>query len=389
MPNTPTLENAKRWNPFVCSDCRAVFRVPADHEWRGVVCPACERMLRLPFIEDQLPPLVTQETTAPALKSESSEKIRPTYRAVGSITLEDEHTQKLKQRSRKTQIPAEQEWELDQSITKETTPAWLLALKYILSALAFITVVIVGYQAFKPKSNPTLPPAQNVATIAPKKISEKNHAPIIHLADFENVARSFLDAQNEAIMLTYCRPVPQLEEKIQAYYSEKPYIIEGLSEFTALEQDTQNRNVYYASVVTKQYETKRICLVTNEKNQPQVDWESWVGWSKVPLDKILTTRQNDSLQLRVIIEQEDYFNFDFPQGTENETKWSSYKLSSPDRNQVLHGYVAKNSMEAEEIKQILETGKNQIFVEVSYPENSTKLNQVIIQKVLSKSWVRK
>jgi hypothetical protein len=51
-------QTSRRWNAFVCPDCRHVFRVPGDYDGRGTVCPACRRMLRLPEADEDTPPLV-------------------------------------------------------------------------------------------------------------------------------------------------------------------------------------------------------------------------------------------------------------------------------------------------------------------------------------------
>lgn len=57
-----------RWCAFVCQDCRAIFRVPADYEGTGVVCPVCDRMLRMPragelvsAVPEKLPEVPSEE----------------------------------------------------------------------------------------------------------------------------------------------------------------------------------------------------------------------------------------------------------------------------------------------------------------------------------------
>lgn len=50
----------RRWNAYVCPDCRLVFRIPTNHEGRGTVCPSCSRLLRIPKEGDPLPPLSQQ-----------------------------------------------------------------------------------------------------------------------------------------------------------------------------------------------------------------------------------------------------------------------------------------------------------------------------------------
>ena len=54
---TDTKVDARRWNAFVCQDCRAIFRVPADYVGKGIVCPRCDRMLRMPLPGESVAPL--------------------------------------------------------------------------------------------------------------------------------------------------------------------------------------------------------------------------------------------------------------------------------------------------------------------------------------------
>jgi len=51
------VTDTRRWNAFVCNDCRAIFRVPADYTGKGIVCPRCDRMLRMPTAQDALNPV--------------------------------------------------------------------------------------------------------------------------------------------------------------------------------------------------------------------------------------------------------------------------------------------------------------------------------------------
>ncbi|RYD23361.1 MAG: hypothetical protein EOP87_26570, partial [Verrucomicrobiaceae bacterium] len=73
LPRVSETVTARRWNSFVCPGCRCVFRVPRDHDGKGVVCPACRIMLRLPGPDDELPPLMSQPAAGMAEQAEVEE----------------------------------------------------------------------------------------------------------------------------------------------------------------------------------------------------------------------------------------------------------------------------------------------------------------------------
>lgn len=58
-------KSKRRWSGYVCPDCRLVFRIPMDHDGRGVVCPACIRLLKIPVQGESLPPLVVHSAEQP------------------------------------------------------------------------------------------------------------------------------------------------------------------------------------------------------------------------------------------------------------------------------------------------------------------------------------
>lgn len=70
QPSAAT-QNRRRWNAFVCQDCRAVFRIPSDYTGQGVVCPQCDRMLRIPRVGESIPALVQPTAEQGQIKRET------------------------------------------------------------------------------------------------------------------------------------------------------------------------------------------------------------------------------------------------------------------------------------------------------------------------------
>lgn len=98
MPDAEGNEvKSRQWNAYVCPDCRVIFRVPRDHDGKGIVCPSCRVILRIPGEGDVTMPLMPQ-----LKKVEFSEEQEPESRVVKK---RKEHT---KRKAKNRKVP---EWD--------------------------------------------------------------------------------------------------------------------------------------------------------------------------------------------------------------------------------------------------------------------------------------
>lgn len=344
MPET--LTPARRWNSFVCPGCRFVFRVPRDHDGKGVVCPACRIMLRLPGADDETPPLLT-----PASEQDSG--------------LEE----------------IEANAEADDALDSKGD------LKFLLS-LAVPALVALGLFAWWMAPDPEKPsPASQLMAGPEAEQVEEETAPAAKglILEIESVVKSFLESPTPEEALRYVRDPERIAPKLKAWYATKTYNAPGFREVADDSVDTNDATgkILTVKVRTRDFEMREIVLIGTEGNL-KVDWESWVGWSEVAWDEFQSQRPVEGKWFRVELSRVAYYNFDF----KDEGEWVSYRLVSPDGSASLFGYAPFASPLDEQIRPADENGKVKLLLKLKYPPDAVSGNQVIIESVSGQNWVK-
>ena len=114
----------------------------------------------------------------------------------------------------------------------------------------------------------------------------------------------------------------------------------------------------------------------------KVDWESWAGWSEMDWDEFKKSRTSEKVMFRVVVSDVSYYNFAFA----DESRWSSYRLESPDGERALFGYVPRAGALDARLKS-LEGIKNRPFVvKLRYPDEAPSDNQVLVEEIVEEGW---
>jgi hypothetical protein len=113
-----------------------------------------------------------------------------------------------------------------------------------------------------------------------------------------------------------------------------------------------------------------------------LDWETSVGYQPMELRDYMVKQPLEPLTFRVLCRPEAYYNYAFS----DQDQWISYELTYPgDPDFMIHGYVKKGSAVAEELNQQLLLEAN-IMLQLRYPENPISREQVLIDKIVHRSW---
>lgn len=417
---TDTKQDARRWNAFVCQDCRAIFRVPSDYAGTGVVCPRCDRMLRMPKSGEEVVPLQdtmndpVEESAVPVLENQlapetaevsaADEKIEtdaPIESVAPEVPVIVPAVEKLlpagewKKRKHKQHIEeAEDAWQqrpvaADRVPFSKRIPWWMGPVVGAL-LMALIWALVSSSHKEQPEqvqvenAEKPMPAPEVVVSENPSQGSKAQY--LKELKEIESVIESFLSAKQPSEMLPWLRKTPELEKKIATHYQATPWVTWG---FSSVDQSTIELNEahtkYTAIVVTADYDRHLIHLIRDDK-EFRVDWESWVGWCEKPFEKILQQLTTSPVEIRARVESESYYNFDFPK--EMEKEWESYRLVAIDGSTLLHGYVKRGSDLANQLRLAPDERSRLMVLRIYHSESATELSQVLIESIVETGWVK-
>ncbi len=325
-----------------------MFRVPQDHDGRGVVCPACRVMLRLPGPDDELTPLV------------------------------------IPPRAAEPEVVEEIDFEADEEVANEGTGG---DYKFIIG-LAVPGLLLLGLFAWwmmpdpvEPRSSPRIavPSAGSVPGGGTREPAAK---PL--MLQLEAVAKAFLEAPDVAEVLRHVRDPEKTAPKLEAWLAGKPYVAPGFHELISKSVATSSfaGKLIMLKVRTGDFEMRDLVLV-GDKGSFKVDWESWVGWSEMSWEEFQSERPAQGKWFRVSLSRVDYYNFAF----KNELEWSSYRLDSPDGSTSLYGYIPRTSQLDQEIRPVDEEERVKLLLKLRYPTEPPTGNQVLIEGVSGDGWV--
>lgn len=354
-----TIETARRWSGYVCPDCRFVFRVPRDHDGSGIVCPSCRRMLKIPTSHDTPPPLLAPPP--PAGETEP---------------------QVLKMRRRKKDTSEDNQWEQEGARSGKSDKRQM---RYMLIGGVVLFILITGgvMVAMNFGERPEVvvaPPVENFETIVAAAASARDNNFL--LSEAEPLVKSFLEATTVEMMLPLVRNREVAEPRIRAFHEGGAVKALGMAAFNSV-NDAEFAGKRLSIVVrTRNFEDKHITLFDTPEGL-KVDWESWVGWSEMPWEKLLSTKPTQSLVFRATLSPVEYYNFGFS----DETKWQSYRLESPDRQTVVFGYVTKDSDLDKKLRLSPDVRSAPFTLSLKFPQDSSSPNQVEIENLISEGWV--
>jgi hypothetical protein len=369
-------DSTRRWNGYVCPDCRFVFRVARDHDGRGLVCPSCRRLLKIPRPGDPVPALL-----APAPVEEES---KPT--AVDSIAPDTPEPLPVKRRHNRGEKP---EWApsgqrreaYEEPVSEGRGMAWMAGLSLV--GLLAVLLVVILLKHDDPKTPPVAarPTAAAPATGNPAETAARSPAAL--MADAQPVIEKFMTARTVAELLEVVDAPAVVAERIARLAPDGTLDAPGLGETGHFSQWEAKGIHVTLPVRTKDYEF-RLLTLRDGPDGVKVDWESWAGWSDVPWDRFGADEASSSGAFRVVMKPVEYYNYHFT----DERKWQSYQLESPDGMHSLYGYVDRGSaLDLDLQAAMADQGAARIILELRYPEGPRGRGQARIERKISDDWI--
>lgn len=116
-----------------------------------------------------------------------------------------------------------------------------------------------------------------------------------------------------------------------------------------------------------------------------IDWESAVAYGELSWDRLLEERPLEPVQLRVFVELDNYYNFEFS----DEEKWQSLRIKTRSVEEMLYGYVERDSVVGRRV--LGATGADEVVpmnIRVKFLPETRERDMVVIDELLHPYWLR-
>ena len=353
-------------------------------------------MLRTPAAGEATPPLVARNTKiAPVSLPESFQKTREkaAIQAGQPTPMTPLVDEPLKKRKRNAPtVDDTHDWDkIPQQrirVGKRGRRPWGKIISVAVATLALVVGVLYLIQRRQPANVAPAPVVQKVEepTAAPAPSIdlplEMNRNQTELLAEMQPLVKGFLEATTVDEILPFVRNREKMEQKIRAYYPDGRIDAPGMTAFNTASNLAFRDKLASVAVRTNDFSSKQVAFIRTNDGL-KIDWESFVGWSEMPWEDFLAKKPTKPAVFRASLRVVDYYNFSFS----DEKKWQAYQLRSPDGQQVVYGYVKRDSAADKRLRPAETNGGNLVTVSLKFPLGESSKNQVLIEEILADGWV--
>ncbi|MGB2090373.1 MAG: hypothetical protein ACPH2J_00570 [Akkermansiaceae bacterium] len=398
-------EAKQQWDGLVCPVCRFVFRVPVKHKGAGVVCPACAHLLQIPSPQQRrmalgaMPQTFDQAALAKGKMKSTHPSARPQLAqdAVGNTGIHEVSSRSSPSESSpawgdaidgdEADLPA---WEQDRPAVVSAPVSvltWILGGSMLGFAVVALCIWFMTQSADKvveryPQAESSLPENEKLQGKPEEVIFQPDEAGSIESA--KKIVTQFLEAQTSAALEPLVRTPDISIARLRAWHAKYPWVrpgvrVAGLRNSVKMVGDTVSMNVRLDD-----FSVKKIHLIRGRDGY-KVDWESWVAWCSTAWDDLFDTKPSEPVEVRVKCKRVSYYNGVF----NDDEKWFSVRLSHPDFDRSIYGYIDTTQPRFYGlVSELIRGTEIPLTLKISYPPNTEFNNQVSIVDYVQSGWVR-
>jgi hypothetical protein len=287
---------------------------------------------------------------------------------------------------------AENEWQQAGNralrFTRRVPLAWIWAFS-VLAVTGLLLMVLSLLQRSDDTASqdtPSMPMPMLLPSTYTNRVDSEAMAQLSQIQDAHQVIEAFFQTRKIEDLLPWLRPVDGIAEKVRGYYLLHPLSDEA---FEGIQKESSTLlfggRCFQTQILVKNQPSRLITLMKIGEHY-RIDWESWVGWSEMHVASLRMKKPLQSIEVRVTVERESYYNYDFP--TSMESAWQSYKITFPGDNQVLHAYVERSSPLHQQLIPASDVPSRPMILRVRYRDSDSHSSQVLIDSVVAEGWVK-
>lgn len=278
-------------------------------------------------------------------------------------------------------LPLEETWDDGNRVSTPLPWGW-----FVLAGLLFSGGIV--WSIIHLESHKQLPEAARVEAIQlfDKEEQERLDAEATVNRVLDSV-RKYCEARSIEDMLPVIRHAERVKPLMEEWYRKRPLesgVFDSMSRFQPVTMG--NKGTFWAVACNlKDKSVRSLLLEELPSGAVEVDWETAVSYQPMDWSDYAKQAPLGSFDFRVWIVPDNLFSHEFS----NAEKWSCYRLSAPQGDEVLYGYVVTQSELGQKLSQLVQQNGNKqipVLLRISKPPDLKSQRGVVIEKLCSPRW---
>lgn len=201
----------------------------------------------------------------------------------------------------------------------------------------------------------------------------------------QRTVRRYYQAKTIEEKLRYVRHPEATRPLMEKYYEQHPLESKTCDLITSFEFFTQgDQNFWKVLAIQNNNKREWIFLEQVSDTDVRIDWESLVHYQPMSWSDYAKNRPLSALDFRISLTPTPYYVGEFA----DESRWVSYRITAYGYDEVLFGYVVRDSQEHRMIETALQKRSPYLIATLMIPPDTTVKHAVVIQKIVSDNFIR-
>lgn len=278
-------------------------------------------------------------------------------------------------------MPLEDTWSSESKPTKPMPWGWFVRIGLIFVGGAVWSMTHMERHKDRPESAR----AQDIETLD-QEIKERAEAEATVNRIIQSV-RDYCEADTIDKLCAVSRQPDRVRPLMEDWYRKQPLKAAKFDTLDLFQPVTlSNRgNFWMVSCTMKDGGRRHLLVEEAQGGKDLVDWETEVCYQPMDWDQYARERKPGSMDFRVRVEPDNLFSHEFS----DSERWACFRLNTLKGEEVLFGYIERQSEEGSKLVKLLEQNGNResaLLLRISTPVDLRSPHGVVIEKVMSPRW---